>query len=459
MSYEVIRDPLWNNIRIDPLALRLVDTRAFQRLRYVRQLGLAYLVYPGASHSRFEHALGAYNLARRALGLLEERGHTQQLEPAACLVVRCAALLHDIGHYPYSHALEEIGALHHEEVARPLITGGEVAEVLRSELGQDAPERIMSLIRGRSGSPLQGLISGSLDLDKIEYLKRDAFMCGVNYGDIDVDRLLNSLAVVEDPECGEPTVGVYEKGLSALESLLFAKYQMYRNVYWHHAVRSATAMYKRLVDGALRAGSLDAATLASYTDEGLLHELASRAPSPLLGALRAGSLSAETLAAYTDEGLLHELARRAPSPLLSALRERRLYKRVFECPAAELPPERGEWIADDRALVVAVEDQLARELGLAPGELLLDYPVKTQMLGLNIPVLRRSGSVRRLTAEGWEGAINLPTLSEELYRSARWLRVFACRPVPLSRDAIVHLATSPAGDVRAKLERGSLLGT
>jgi HD superfamily phosphohydrolase len=425
MSFEVIRDPLWNNIRVDPLALRLIDTRAFQRLRYVRQLGLAYLVYPGASHSRFEHALGAYNLARHALAMLEERGFTQGLPADECRVVRCAALLHDIGHYPYSHALEEIGALHHEEVARPLITTGEVADVLREGLGDDAPERIMALVRGRSDSALQGLISGSLDLDKIEYLKRDAFMCGVNYGDIDVDRLLNSLTVVDDPDGSGRAVGLYEKGLSALESLLFAKYQMYRNVYWHHAVRSATAMYKRLVDGALRAGSL----------------------------------SAETLAAYTDEGLLHELARRAPSPLLSALRERRLYKRVFECPAAELPPERGEWIADDRALVVAVEDQLARELGLAAGELLLDYPVKTQMLGLNIPVLRRNGSVRRLTAEGWEGAINLPTLSEELYRSARWLRVFACRPVQLSRDAIVHLATSPAGEVRTKLDRGSLLGT
>jgi len=424
MSFEVIRDPLWNNIRVDPLALRLIDTRAFQRLRYVRQLGLAYLVYPGASHSRFEHALGAYNLARHALGLLEERGFTHGLPSDECLVVRYAALLHDIERYPYSHALEEIGALHHEEVARPLITTGEVAEVLRDGLGDDAPERIMALVRGKSDSALAGLISGSLDLDKIEYLKRDAFMCGVNYGDIDVDRLLNSLTVVDDPGGRGRAVGMYEKGLSALESLLFAKYQMYRNVYWHHAVRSATAMYKRLVDGALRAGSL----------------------------------SAETLAAYTDEGLLHELAQRDPSPLLSALRERRLYKRVFECPAAELPPDRGEWIADDRALVVAVEDQLAREVGLSPGELLLDYPVKTQMLGLNIPVLRRNGSVRRLTAEGWEGAINLPTLSEELYRSARWLRVFACRPVDVSRDAIVRIATLPADEVRAKLAKGSLLG-
>src|SRR4030095_5512780 len=97
---KVIRDPLWNNIRVEPLALRLIDTPAFQRLRYVRQLGLAFLVYPGASHSRFEHALGTYHLARRALLLLEERGDLSGLPPTACSDIRVAALLHDIGHYP-----------------------------------------------------------------------------------------------------------------------------------------------------------------------------------------------------------------------------------------------------------------------------------------------------------------------------------------------------------------------
>src|SRR5687767_6320535 len=420
----VIRDPLWNNIRVDDVALRLIDTTTFQRLRYVRQLGLAYLVYPGATHTRFEHALGAYHLARRTLALLAERGELARVDPRESAIITAAALLHDIGHYPFSHALEEIGALDHEEVAHELIFRGPVAEVLTSALGGDVPARIHALIRGQSTSPLQGLISGSLDLDKIEYLKRDALMCGVPYGEIDVDRLLHSLAVVDDPATSRLSIGILEKGLAALESLLFAKYQMYRNVYWHHAVRSATAMYKRLVDGALRAGSLGAETLASFTDEGLLHELASR----------------------------------APTPLLAALRERRLYKRVFECPAAELPPEGGEWIADDRPLVVAVEDRLARDVGLAPGELLLDYPTKTQMLGLDIPVLRRDGSVRRLTAAGWEGAVNLPKLSEELYRSARWLRVFACRPVTVSRQALTRLATLPVSEVRLMLERGALLG-
>ncbi len=420
---RVIRDPLWNNIRVDALALRLVDTPAFQRLRYVRQLGLAYLVYPGASHSRFEHALGTYHLTRRTLSLLDERGVLRPADRAGCAVVRVAALLHDIGHYPFSHALEEIGALHHEEVARALIGSGVVAEILCESLGDGAPARVIDLIRGRSDSALQGLISGSLDLDKIEYLKRDAFMCGVTYGEVDVDRLLHSLVVADDAESGRATIALHEKGLAALESLLFAKYQMYRNVYWHHAVRSATAMYKRLVGEALNAGSLDA----------------------------------RTLAAFTDEGLLDDLARRQPSPLLVALRERRLYKRAFECPAAELPSEAAEWIADDLALTTRVEDLLAREVGLNPGELLLDYPTKTQMLGLDLPVLRRDGVVRRLTAQGWEGAINLPKLSEEFYRTARWLRVFTCRRMSLPREAVLRLALRSSAEVGRIISAGGAL--
>src|SRR5437660_2070378 len=155
-------------------------------------------------------------------------------------------------------------------------------------------------------------------------------MCGVPYGVIDVERLLMSLTVAAGPD-GRPTLALHEKGLAALESLLFARYQMYRNVYWHHAVRSATAMYKRLVDDAMNAGSLDAAALA----------------------------------AFTDEGLLHDLARRAPSPLLGALRERRLFKRAFQCPAGDLPPDVAEWIADDPALTRPAADPLAAESGLA----------------------------------------------------------------------------------------------
>ena len=331
---DILRDPLWNNIRLDSLALALLDTTVVQRLRYVRQLGLAYLVYPGASHSRFEHALGAHHLAGEALRLLDEQGQLSEVAPEEPAIVRAAALLHDIGHYPFSHALEEIGAMHHEEVAKPLLLEGAVANVLQTHLGSDAPARVFALITGTSSSPLQGLISGSLDLDKIEYLKRDAHMCGVPYGEIDVDRLLNSLVIVHSPFSGAHGVGVREKGLSALESLLFAKYQMFRNVYWHHAVRSATAMYKRLVAESLSAGLIEGAQVARFTDEGLLHHL--------------------------DALPLPPVARN----LLDGLRRRRLHKRALEHPAAVLGEGTGEWLASDYALTRRVEDALALDIPL-----------------------------------------------------------------------------------------------
>jgi HD superfamily phosphohydrolase len=403
--FEILRDPIWNNIRVDELTLELVDTRTFQRLRNIRQLGLAYVVYPGATHSRFEHALGTYHLSRQTLALLCESDRSLALEPGEQAIVRAAALLHDIGHYPFSHALEEIGQLHHEDVALPLIRTGEIAEILEAGIGPDAPKRIFDLIRGISDSPLQGLISGSLDLDKIEYLKRDAFMCGVPYGEIDVDRLTNSMLLLEDSQSGRQVLGVREKGLSALESLLFAKYQMYRNVYWHHAVRSATAMYKRMVDDALRSGALTASLLPGYT----------------------------------DEGLLHHLEHAQPGPMLDALRTRRLHKRALEWPASQLDEGYGEWIATDRERTREAEDRLAEMVGMKPGEVLLDFPAKTEMLGLDIPVLRRSGAVERLTGEGWPGTINLPTLSEELYRSARWLRVFTARRVEIPFPTLTRL--------------------
>ena len=402
MRFEILRDPLWNNVRVDELTLQLIDTDIFQRLRYVRQLGLAYLVYPGATHSRFEHAVGAYHLARATVAMMAERDVLDGAGAEEQAIVRAAALLHDVGHYPFSHALEEIGQLHHEDVARPLITTGAIAALLTQGISEDAPQRVFDLVNGISTSPLQGLISGSLDLDKIDYLKRDAFMCGVPYGEIDVERLTNSLLVLHDPESGRPVIGVLEKGLSALESLLFAKYQMYRNVYWHHAVRSATAMYKRMVEDALHSGAIDAQLLPSYT----------------------------------DEGLLHRLEHAAPTPLLDALKSRRLYKRALEWPASQLDDGVGEWVATDRDRTRQAEDELASEFGLAQGELLLDFPIKTQMLGLDIPVKRRDGDIERLTGQGWPGTINLPSLSEALYTSARWLRVFTVRRMNVSRERV-----------------------
>ena len=413
---EVVRDPLWNNIRLEPDALTVVDTPAVQRLRYVRQLGHAFLVYPGATHSRFEHCLGAYHLARRALEQLAVGDTPVSADDAR--TVRLAALLHDIGHYPFSHALEEAGLPRHETLARRHLTAGPLGEAL-ARSGVRA-ESLLALIEGRVAAPLAGLVAGSLDVDKLDYLTRDAWMCGVPYGVIDVDRLLSSLTVVE--RAGRPTLALHEKGLAALESLLFAKYQMYRNVYWHHAVRSATAMFKRAVRDAIADGRL----------------------------------TPDAVADATDDGLIYDLSRADPRGLARSLRERRLAKRALDLPGTDLPAA-AAWPDQDPDLVARVEDQLARELSLEPGELFLDFPAKPEMLDLKLPMVTRAGSVVDLTGREAGERLGLPRVAPELVRSARRLRVFVRRPRPVPGRAVVELVTLPGEEVAARLDGGRAL--
>ena len=427
---EVVRDPLWDNIRIDLDALALIDTPALQRLRYVRQLGHAFLVYPGATHTRFEHALGTYHLARRALAQLEDTEGHAVIPPEAARAVRYAALLHDIGHYPFSHALEEAGLPNHEQLATQQFEDSALRAVLE-RLAIPA-ESLLCLIQGRGDTPVAGLISGSLDVDKLDYLSRDAWMCGVPYGTIDVDRLLACLTLARPPNpmAGSrepPVLALQEKGLSALESLLFAKYQMYRNVYWHHAVRSATAMFKRLVMSAIGEGRIRVEDIAASTDDGLIHEL------------------------QREDTTGVDLARR--------LRERRLAKRALDVPASEVPENAGDWISADPELCRAVEDRLAGELRLGRNELFLDFPAKPDMLALDLPLVMRDGAVLHLAGQEAREHLDLPRVATELYRSARRLRLFTLRPleVQLPPKRVIDLVGMPARDVRARLESGRAL--
>jgi hypothetical protein len=420
----VIRDPLWNTIRIDQTAARIIDTAAFQRLRYIRQLGFAHLVYPGATHTRFDHAVGVYHLTTTALRLLRERAGTPPEVWEDEELVPYAALLHDIGHYAYSHALEELEPdsvpVDHEEASGHFFSSAELRDAL-SSLGLAAPERIHALIRGEGRIPLRGLVSGSLDLDKMEYLRRDARFCGVPYGEVDVDRLLEGLALLPAPETGAWEVGVHEKAVAALESLLFAKYQMFRNVYWHHAVRAATALYKRIVEEAVRAGLLDPEELVGPTDEELLYEIARRASE--------------------DEG---EIAERLAARWIPALRGRRLPKRALELTAADLQGRQVEgWAVGESAWKRAIEDELAEELGLEPGEVIIDFPWKRSMFQLDVLVELRSGAIERLGTGGRPGLLDLPRVAEELHRTARVLRVFTFERREVSADRVLEKISRP----------------
>lgn len=425
-SGKLIRDPLWDTIRLDPTAVRIVDTAEFQRLRYIRQLGLAHLVYPGATHTRFDHALGVYHLTKTALRALRERGGVPPEAWEGEELVPYAALLHDIGHYAFSHALEELETehlpAHHEEVSQRFFASPSLRDAL-APLGLTAADRIAELIRGESEIPLRGLVSGSLDLDKMEYLRRDARFCGVPYGEVDVSRLLQGLQLLEDPKTGRYEVGVHEKAVAALESLLFAKYQMFRNVYWHHAVRAATALYKRIVEEAVRGGVIDPEELIGPTDEELLYEIGRRA--------------------LEHDG---EVAERIATGWLPALRTRKLPKRALELTAADLTGRQVEdWAVGDSPWKRAVEDDLATELGLESGEVVIDFPVKPAMFQLDLLVERRDGEVGRVDLEGAEGLLDLPKVSRELYTSARVLRVFTFERRSVAPEQVLERITRPMG--------------
>ncbi|MDH3205871.1 MAG: HD domain-containing protein [Gemmatimonadota bacterium] len=425
---KIVRDPLWETIRLDATAVRIIDTPEFQRLRYIRQLGFTHLVYPGATHTRFDHALGVYHLTATALGRLRERGGVPPEVWEGEELVPYAALLHDIGHYAFSHALEELEPgsvpIHHEDVADRFFASAALRDAL-APLGLTAPDRIHELIRGKSEIPLRGLVSGSLDLDKMEYLRRDARFCGVPYGEVDVSRLLEGLQILKDPETERYEVGVHEKAVAALESLLFAKYQMFRNVYWHHAVRAATALYKRIVEEAVGAGLIAPDELVGPTDEELLYQIGRRA--------------------VEDDG---EIAERIATRWLPSLRHRKLPKRALELTAADLAGRQVEdWAVGDSPWKRAVEDDLAAELALEPGEVVIDFPAKPAMFQLDVLVERRTGVVQRLDMEGLEGLLDLPRVAQELYSSARVLRVFTFERREVSADRVLDRITRPAGSV------------
>lgn len=252
---KALRDPVWGYVYLPEPVLSIVDTEDFQRLRNITQLGYVHLVYPGARHSRFEHSIGVYHLAKQFLSRLLMSDPPLELNDEDIRVFIAATLLHDIGHYPFSHTLEELVPFFvlHEERARQIILNSEgpIYRILKQQF-QVEPIRVANVIdykNPKASVPeadllLANILSGTLDPDKIDYLLRDSLFCGVPFGEsVNRDRLASSIKF--DPT--QQRLAITSKGVSAVEALIFTNYLMYRNVYWHHAVRSASAMFKRSV--------------------------------------------------------------------------------------------------------------------------------------------------------------------------------------------------------------------
>lgn len=370
-----LRIPVWGHISLTRPLKQIIAHPLFLRLKGIRQLSFSQHVYPGATHTRFEHSIGVYHLMKLILqrmvtsplarSLQNEHFH---FEEPHCRLLLAASLLHDIGHFPHAHIIEEQIPLYgdralftHHEVAcsrfiheeRPGVPS--LATILE-ESWKVSAEEVIALITGKSR--FSKLISGTLDPDKMDYLMRDAHHCNIPYGNIDIERLIESF--VPDPE--RERFAITEKGIAPLESLLFAKYMMMRNVYWHHTGRALSAMLRRLLQDVASGGLV------------LLERLQ------------------RLFYGNADDRVLYELRHEMPAdaaPLVSLLDdivERRVYKRAITIqPYVDDTLEKDErWFVynTDGVMRRSMEREICRlldrhyRLGLHGHEVLIDPPSK-----------------------------------------------------------------------------------
>ncbi|PZD94880.1 hypothetical protein DNH61_16005 [Paenibacillus sambharensis] len=238
---KVFKDPVHKYIYVqDQTIWNLINTKEFQRLRRIRQLGTSYLTFHGAEHSRFSHSLGVYEITRKIISQFERNKYPDWPEEER-LVSLCASLLHDVGHGPFSHSIEDVFDTHHEEwTCRIIMEDTEINRVLRS-VSEDFPAKVASVICKTYPQPIViSLVSSQMDADRMDYLLRDAYYTGVNYGTFDLDRILRVLRPYRDK------IVVKESGMHAVEDYLMSRYQMYWQVYFHPVTRSSEIILRQI---------------------------------------------------------------------------------------------------------------------------------------------------------------------------------------------------------------------
>ena len=349
-----VRIPPELNVPLTERVRALVDTAEFRRLVRISQLGLVSLVYPAANHTRFEHSLGVYRLALLFLRQLSyDKRFAAMITPADAELFLVAALLHDLGHWPFCHPIEDMhlpSVPQHELFANSFLLEGEIADALRDDWAIQ-PRDLVALVSGKprdAKSRLLGsLLSGPIDIDKMDYLARDSLHAGVPYGrNFDQQRLIGSLCL----NAAGDGLAITEKGKTAAEMMVFARYVMFSEVYWHHGVRAATAMLQRAFF--LLHGALDLDPLFRLTD------------GPMIDAMRQaaeGSPASELL-----DGLFGA--------------HRRLYKRLAQYSFFEQPTLYQRLARRPYPWLAACAGQFAHEVStavgriVAPHEILFDAP-------------------------------------------------------------------------------------
>jgi uncharacterized protein len=369
----LVRIPPEVDVPLTPRVRQLIDTADFRRLARISQLGLVPLVYPAAIHTRFEHCLGVFRLALLYLKqLAHDERFVQAVRPEDAETFCAAALLHDLGHWPFCHPIEDIclpSVPSHELFANSFLLEGEISDVLRHDWGIN-PRNVVALLsekpRDQTARILTSMLSGPIDIDKMDYLYRDSLHAGVPYGrHFDQQRLLGSLCL---NEAGDG-LALSDKGKTAAELMVFARYVMFSEVYWHHGVRAATAMLQRAFY--LLHGALELDSLFRMTDHEMIDELRRAAAG---GAGSAGGTAAGELL----DGLFGP-TRRLYKRLAqySFLEHRDLYQRLARRPYP--------WLAAcAERLTALVSAALGRVV--APHEILFDSPPMAREVQFDVDI-------------------------------------------------------------------------
>lgn len=406
---EPLRDPVWGTIMLPQSFMDLIASPDFQKLSGIRQLGPTYLLYPGAVHTRLNHSVGVYAIARKMLLTLIHRRLSDAVQlPFTLHGIKsflAAALLHDIGHFPYTHSLKDLPLTSHETLAAEIILGRkQISRLLSQTIGAD-PEMTAAIIDDTipSSDPetaiYRSLLSGTLDPDKLDYLNRDAFFCGVPYGLQDVDYILTKIALTETNR-----MGIEEHGLSSIEHLLFSKYLMYRNVYWHTTVRSATAMIRKALYLGLREHRMMPEDLYGLDDEGFFH--------------MTGAIDYE------------------PFETIQLVRRNQLFKAILNIPYDPLNPRHTELRESEKRSLA--EEELRSLInrdsnaGLTPCQVIIDIPEPIS-LESDVPVITaENGTISFIEA----GPVFTAPVIEGFVKALTRIRVFLPGHIDIDRQIL-----------------------
>lgn len=388
---QPVRDPLWKHIYISRGLMRLVDTEAFQQLNRIKQLGPSFLVYPGATHTRLNHSLGVFHIARLMIRRVLSHEHCPGVSMEGVKAFLAAALLHDLGHFPYAHSLKELPLKEHEALTGEQAIEGEIAQRLRDDVGTD-PEMVAAIVDetlshnfGDEVTLYRNILSGTLDPDKLDYLNRDAYFCGVPYGIQDIDFAISR--IVPAPQS---RLALDIHGVSAVENILFSKYLMYRAVYWHRTVRVATAMIKKAIYLGLRGGEIAQDELYGLDDE-----------------LFFARFTKDRFPAFT---------------LMDDVLHRRLYKVIFDHPFSQEDPSMAE-LTDLKARETREHmfaQELARQLGrpIEDHSVIIDIPEPVSF-EITMPITQGNSVIDIQKA----GTVFTPGVVSDFTRTLRRLRV------------------------------------